>query len=239
MLGMFVRFTTSGVLLLCALFPTPLQRTVSVQVEWLTRPASECGVCIDVLCYEGSMTGDCTASRLEGAHAFFPSSSGIGVPSSGTADVSTMLTTTSLGASLVRPAQKFALAAVHNGVSQVLYAPLQLHLERRKRAQVILLKHEVSTLRSRFNQRFEDLQGRKRQCLNAVAERVARIAEIQKNLECSAAPEGLQEDGREDVEALIRVQDHEVNVPKWLSPADRYAHVAAFPACRHRWHLRH
>ena len=121
---------------------------------------------------------------------------------------------------------ELALAELHSGACGLLYAPLQLHLVRRKRAQIALLQLEEAALRRELNRKFEALRKQKRECADRVAEHVARVAELQRILEAPGAPRYEADDAVEDVDAALEVTEGEVGVPRWLSPAQRCVPIA-------------
>ena len=107
------------------------------------------------------------------------------------------------------------------GPSELLYAPLQLHLAHRKRAQIVLCQHEAHMLRSSFNEHFRQVQKERQQCAEVLAERIHRISEIQRALGSSTRPEYMVEDEALRPETMLEVHDEDVQVPKWISPAER------------------
>ena len=121
---------------------------------------------------------------------------------------------------------ELALAELHSGACGLLYAPLQLHLPRRKRTQIALLELEEVVVRAEFNRRFGALREQKRECADRVAEHVARVADIQRLLEAPGAPRYEADDAVEDVDAALDVTGDEVGVPRWLSPAARCVSIA-------------
>jgi hypothetical protein len=183
-----------------------------MQAEWQARPVAERGLMAEVLPHTDAMSDappDSTKRQL--SHA-----------STRTRQSGLSMDPTSLANALsTAPALALALANLHNGACGALYAPLQLHLERRKRTQLLLLRHEEAALRSSFNSKFDAARKQNRECLDKVAERAARIADIQRNLGCAAVPRTLRVDAREDVDAQLAVADGEIDAAKWLCATER------------------
>jgi len=72
--------------------------------------------------------------------------------------------------------QDLAYADVHNGKCRLLYAPLQLHLRRRKVSQLQLLTLEEQVIYTDFNEKFCALRKGKDQLLGKIAGKLARVA---------------------------------------------------------------
>lgn len=116
---------------------------------------------------------------------------------------------------------EMAYGNVHNGICQLLYAPLQLHLCRRKASQVHLLAVEEREIQSCFNKRFESLRKDKDRVLCKMEEQLARICAIQTELGATQYPEDIILVPEDDESRWIRVEPHELTATKWLSLAER------------------
>lgn len=114
-----------------------------------------------------------------------------------------------------------AYANVHNGRCQLLYAPLQLHLHRRKTTQLHLLALEEQAIYRSFNERFCSLRKVKDKCLGKIEEQLARISSIQTELGLSRLPADIAAVPEEDESSWIRVDAHEVKALQWLPAAER------------------
>ena len=184
-----------------------------LQAEWQARPITERGLLAEVLRHDGAMSdstgADSSARRL--SHV-----------STGTRASAISMDPASLANALNMPPD-LALAGLRGGATGALYAPLQLHLPRRKRAQLLLLQREEAALRDAFNVKFAAVKKLKQDTLDKVAERGARVAEIQRGLDLQVAPQVPQPDACEDIDALLEVTDGEVSVPKWTSEEERCA----------------
>lgn len=112
---------------------------------------------------------------------------------------------------------------VENGACKLLYSHFQLHVRRRKQIQVELLQHEIATVHHAFNKQFEVVRLKKRKALDSMEDRFNRIAEVQETLGSSEQPVRPQEAPEEDAQSFLEVADSEIAVPKWITPADRYA----------------
>lgn len=191
-----------------------------MQAEWATRPTAARGLVAEISTHTGpkdanaadAVDASATSTAPRGSLASFAR------PSAASTDPASLRVA-------VNAPPDLALADLHNGTCGLLYAPLQLHLERRKRTQLALLQFEEGALRREFNDKFERARKAKRECADKVADRLARVADVQRTLEASEMPKYDVDDAADDVDHALDVTDNEISVPRWLSPADRYAHV--------------
>lgn len=178
----------------------------SLQQEWATRVPEERGIRSIVLSHKGLPISDVAEDT-----SYDPNET-------------TLFASITLNQSESHwstDSRHLALSNVENGLCGLLYSPLQLYLPRRKRVQAALLAEEAAAVRHHFNEQFASTQNSKRQCLDGIAERVARINELQKDLSVLDVAVAPLDGEAEDVEAHVLVRDSDVPVPKWLSAADR------------------
>jgi hypothetical protein len=119
-----------------------------------------------------------------------------------------------------------ALTDVTDSLSGLLYAPLHLHLPRRKHLQVLLLHAEAAAVTARFNTESARVARQRRACADKIVDLLDRVKSIQRELQCSEMPTALPEAADDDAQRFLRVSDSEVAAPKWISGADRYGHAA-------------
>eukprot|EP00892_Ulva_mutabilis_P005361 jgi/Ulvmu1/3197/UM015_0238.1 len=128
-----------------------------------------------------------------------------------------------INVSTVRQAdsQHLAHTRVYNGKCHLLYAPFQLHLHRRKIAQLQLLVLEELAARSSFNYKFRILKESKGKTLEKIEEQLARISSIQVELGFAHVSADLVPAPEEDEARLIQVEAHELKALEWLPSAER------------------
>lgn len=118
---------------------------------------------------------------------------------------------------------QLAYGNVHNGTCQLLYAPLQLHLCRRKAFQIQLLAIEEQEIKKCFNKKFELLRIDKDKLICKIEEQLARVSAIQTELGATQYPADIVPVSEEEESRWIRVEPHELTATKWLSLAERCA----------------
>jgi hypothetical protein len=188
-----------------------------MQAEWSQRPMAERGLCALICKHQGSMK---PATDAESALSQPPADSAAPINTNGSTEHPTSYGRSSVMGGAA-PEEDLALADATNCICGLLYAPLQLHLHRRKRLQVQLLQAEAATVTAQFNGEFAGVVRLKRSCADKLAELLDRVRSIQLDLQCSQMPAALPEAPEEDVQRHLRVSDSEVTSPKWLSEADR------------------
>lgn len=104
-----------------------------------------------------------------------------------------------------------------------LYEPFELVTNSRRRLQIHLLQSLSADYRMHFNELFKACQGDKRNIIDGIKEKCSRIRQILGELQIEEeVPEPkLQE--VEDCDSVLKVQDHEIAVEKWISPEERKA----------------
>lgn len=122
-----------------------------------------------------------------------------------------------------RPGHELAFAKLHNGACSLLYAPLQLHLHRRKLSQLHLLVVEEKEIRRSFNDEFDALRKNKAKILGKMEEQVQRIRSIQTELGASRYPADIVKIPEEEEANWIRIEPHELKAQQWPSPSQRCA----------------
>jgi hypothetical protein len=174
------------------------------QAEWAQRPWDERGTCAQV---------EATDTILQ--HTAEP------VEAQGLAADSTGRTTSVMSTTNLLPSM--AMADVKNGRTSCLYSPLQLHTERRQRAQCMLLQAELDMTHIEFATGHDDAQQRKEVLKGTIQEHMRRLREIQTELKSSAQsalPLGIND---ENPQSVLHVHDAEVPMAKYESPDDRCA----------------
>jgi hypothetical protein len=116
-----------------------------------------------------------------------------------------------------------AYSDVRNGASGNLYSPFQLHLLRRKIAQIRLLSIEVMELRRSYNQKFAAVSVSKEAAVAKIEGNLERICVIQNELKLTAMPNWVSSSSDEDETRCIRVEPHEMSTSPWMTAAQRYS----------------
>lgn len=108
-----------------------------------------------------------------------------------------------------------------------LYEPFELVTNSRRRLQIHLLQSLSADYRMHFNELFKACQGDKKNIIDGIKEKCSRIHQILGELQIEEeVPEPtLQE--VEDSDSVLKVQDHEIAVEKWISPEERKAREEA------------
>eukprot|EP00439_Symbiodinium_sp_Y106_P068857 s1358_g11.t1 len=104
-----------------------------------------------------------------------------------------------------------------------LYEPFELVTNSRRRLQIHLLQSLSADYRLHFNELFKACQGDKKNIIDGIKEKCSRIRQILGELQIEEeVPEPtLQE--VEDSDSVLKVQDREIVVEKWISPEEKKA----------------
>ena len=103
----------------------------------------------------------------------------------------------------------------------------QLHSNKRKRDQIILVQNTIRKLKLAFNKEFDDVYFAKKQEISRVSERLDRIRQILKDLK---SPEETVVPSFRDIEqpeCFLVVEDDEIKVQKYLTPEQEAARLEA------------
>ncbi|OLQ07002.1 putative ribosome biogenesis protein RLP24 [Symbiodinium microadriaticum] len=108
-----------------------------------------------------------------------------------------------------------------------LYEPFELVTNSRRRLQIHLLQSLSADYRWHFNELFKACQGDKKNIIDGIKEKCSRIRQILGELQIEEeVPEPtLQE--VEDSDSVLKVQDREITVEKWISPEEKKAREEA------------
>lgn len=199
----------------------------ALQAEWQLRPATERGILtrVEVLQADGKPDGLVKAGAAAASASLDTEAQNVDEHEGGHGQTHDELGAISprAAAASARAEPQFALACVCNGACGHLYAPLQLHLPRRKRMQLHLLALEAEVAETTFNTAFAAAAAAKRGACDRIAELLERVKAIQADLGAAEMPRALAEAPEEDVEWHLRVEDSEVDAPRWLSESARCA----------------
>ena len=97
---------------------------------------------------------------------------------------------------------------------------LEATTRERKTAQLIMLEHVIRTIKASFNAKFAEFVKKKGQSLGRVDEKMARLLEIHKELKTSEVVDKVGMADSEQPEQVLVVDDSEIGVEKWVSPAE-------------------
>ena len=97
---------------------------------------------------------------------------------------------------------------------------LEATTRERKTAQLMMLQHVIRTIKASFNAKFAEFVKKKGQSLGRVDEKMARLLEIHKELKTSEVVDKVGMADSEQPEQVLVVDDSEIGVEKWVSPAE-------------------
>jgi hypothetical protein len=178
-----------------------------IQKEFDERPAHDCGLVAHV----GVLDPDETAEDASGVTA--------PVIPGGSARRLDHMRNLSVMSSCTQPS--LAFADIRNGTSELLYAPLQQHLPKRKCLMIWTLEAEVAAIRQDYNKKFDAVSAKKEATVHKIEGNLDRVKAIQTELGMAKLPSGLDPTPDEDEGRHVRVDTHELTTSEWLYPAKR------------------
>jgi len=104
-----------------------------------------------------------------------------------------------------------------------LYEPFELVTNSRRRLQIHLLQSLSADYRMHFNELFKACQGDKKNIIDGIKEKCSRIRQILGELQIEEEVPEPQLQEVEDCDSVLKVQDHEISVEKWISPEEKKA----------------
>ena len=102
----------------------------------------------------------------------------------------------------------------------LLYHRLEVTTRERKTTQLILTEHVVRKVKAEFNGKFQDFLKKKGQSLGRIDEKMSRLLEINKELKSTEPVDKPGLVDSEQPEKVLVVEDSEIQVEKWVSPAE-------------------
>jgi WD40 repeat protein len=102
----------------------------------------------------------------------------------------------------------------------LMYHRLEVTTRERKTAQLLMLQQVIRKIKAGFNGTFEDYLKKKGQSLGRAEEKMSRLLEINKELKSAEPIDKIGLADSEQPEKVLAVEDSEITVEKWVSPAE-------------------
>mmetsp|Transcript_129464 Transcript_129464/g.224872 ORF Transcript_129464/g.224872 Transcript_129464/m.224872 type:complete len:1745 (+) Transcript_129464:81-5315(+) len=114
-----------------------------------------------------------------------------------------------------------------NADQRLLYEPFELLTNTRRRLQIHLLQSLAAEYRAAFNELFEACQGKKKEAIETIREKIVMIKRILGELQLMEEIEEPQSHPAEVADAVLEVADSEISVEKWISEEEKKAMAEA------------
>ncbi|CAD7947262.1 unnamed protein product [Amoebophrya sp. A25] len=101
------------------------------------------------------------------------------------------------------------------------YTPFELGTNMRRKSQIVLLQTLAKDMQRAFNKKFKKCQEHKKEVMSHISEKIARIRGILKELGRSETVDEPELLPAEVPESVLKVQEKEVAVVKYVSPEER------------------
>ncbi|XP_033756153.1 cilia- and flagella-associated protein 43-like [Pecten maximus] len=131
-------------------------------------------------------------------------------------------TTGSLGNTLeYDQGQPISLGAMFGGANELFYSQFDLHTREQKTTQIILLEDAIHRIKLTFNKEFEEVYQRKLQDISKIKEKNKKIIKNMRDLSINEEIIEPELSVLENPESILTVDDREIKVEKYLTPAQR------------------
>lgn len=113
------------------------------------------------------------------------------------------------------------LGAMFGGGNELFYSQFDLHTREQKTTQIILLEDAIHRIKLTFNKEFEEVYQRKMQDISKIKEKNKKIVKNMRDLNINEEIIEPELSVLENPESILTVDDSEIKVEKYLTPAQR------------------
>ncbi|XP_062576681.1 cilia- and flagella-associated protein 43-like isoform X2 [Saccostrea cucullata] len=113
------------------------------------------------------------------------------------------------------------MSAMYGGGSDLFFSQFDLHTRDQKVSQIVLLEDAIYRIKNTFNKEFDEVYQKKLSEIAKIKDKNKRIVKILQDLDLQEDMVSPELSIYEDPESLLKVEDHEVKVEKYLTAEQR------------------